>query len=139
MRTVIYARCTATQKKEESIDEQVRSAKEYIQQNNDNLIDIYIDRVDTGRIEKRVEFHRMIKDARSKKFDKIVVYDLSRLSRFNEEFLYCKTELKKYNIIIEPVVKYLDYDPDSVILESILKAASQLEIPDEDEYNETAE
>ena len=78
---VIYARFSSDKQREESIDGQIRECKAFAQDNQLNVITIYIDRAMSARTDHRPDFLRMIKDSRSGSFDYVLVYQLDRFSR----------------------------------------------------------
>lgn len=92
---VIYARVsTEDQHLENQIDRLVSLAS--IQ--NDKVLEIYKEKVSGGNT-KRPEFHRMLNDARLKKFDLIYIWSLDRFSResITNTLSYIKS-LQKYGV-----------------------------------------
>lgn len=79
-KVVIYGRVSIT---EQTIDNQIVFLKRIVKQNQWDLIDIYIDDGISGSKgrDKRPEFDRLCKDMVRRKFNKILVWDVSRLGR----------------------------------------------------------
>jgi len=78
---VAYARYSTDNQNEKSIAYQVKEIEKYCKNNDLKLIDVYFDEAKTGFNTKRDDFNRMIADAERNKFDCIVIYDISRMSR----------------------------------------------------------
>lgn len=79
-KVVIYGRVSTLDQKCEN---QVRFLEQIIEQNNWELIDTYLDQGISGTKgrTKRPEFDRLCKDMVRRKFNKVLVWDISRLSR----------------------------------------------------------
>ena len=80
----IYARLSVegTDRKNESIENQIGICREYIQAHGDmELFDCYSDLGSTGTNFRRDDFERLMADVRMRKVDCIVVKDLSRFGR----------------------------------------------------------
>ena len=80
-RVVIYSRVST---KEQDTENQMKLLKEIVERNDNwNLVDVYIDNGISGSKgrDKRVQFDRLIKDMIRRKFDRILVWDVSRLGR----------------------------------------------------------
>ena len=79
-RVVIYGRVST---QDQTCENQVQFLKQIIEQNNWELIDTYLDHGISGTKgrTKRPEFDRLCKDMVRQKFDKVMVWDISRLGR----------------------------------------------------------
>lgn len=79
-----------------SIAAQLRGIREYASRNGEDLIKDFIDEGKSGRNADREEFHKMTSLAKrkSKPFDKIFVYKLSRFARDRETSILYKKLLK---------------------------------------------
>ena len=69
LRAVGYCRFSSDMQREESIDAQERAIRQFVEKNNYSLIRTYVDRAMSATTDKRVEFQRMIDDARLGTFD----------------------------------------------------------------------
>lgn len=80
MRVAIYGRVS---KDEQTTDNQVLVLKEICEMNGWSVTDIYLDQGISGSKgrDKRPEFDRLIKDMVRRKFNKVMVWDVSRLGR----------------------------------------------------------
>ena len=79
-RVVIYGRVST---QDQTCENQVQFLKQIIEQHNWELIDTYLDQGISGTKgrTKRPEFDRLCKDMVRRKFDKVMVWDISRLGR----------------------------------------------------------
>ena len=79
-RVVIYGRVST---QDQTCENQVQFLKQIIEQNNWELIDTYLDQGISGTKgrTKRPEFDRLCKDMVRRKFDKVMIWDISRLGR----------------------------------------------------------
>lgn len=125
MKAAIYARYSSTMQREESIEAQVRACKEYIKQQKWVTVIEYVDRAFSARSDQRPEFQRMIKDAKLKKFDVIVIHKLDRFSRDRYDHAIYKRELRQAGVKLVSVMERIDDSPEGVILESMLEGFSE--------------
>jgi len=79
-RVVIYSRVSTN---EQDTENQLILLKKIVEQNNWSLVDVYVDHGISGSKgrDKRIQFDRLIKDMTRRKFNKILVWDVSRLGR----------------------------------------------------------
>ena len=68
MNAVIYARYSSTNQTENSIDAQLRAAREYAEKKGFCIIGEYVDRALSGTTDNRPEFQRMVDDAKKRQF-----------------------------------------------------------------------
>ncbi|GAB6069895.1 recombinase family protein [Thiomicrorhabdus hydrogeniphila] len=80
-RAVIYARYSSDMQDKSSIDIQVRNGTKHAQNNNLEIIDIYSDEAISGTTTNRPAYKKMFEDADKRKFDVIIIDDLSRFGR----------------------------------------------------------
>lgn len=98
MRAAIYSRKSKFTGKGESIENQIQLCKEYGEKLDIKEFVIYEDEGFSGGNTDRPEFQKMLKDARTKKFDTIICYRLDRISRNIADFSTLIDELQKLNI-----------------------------------------
>lgn len=99
IRVAAYCRVsTDSQDQVNSFFAQVRYYSDYIRHNEKmTLVDIYADEGITGtEIEKRDEFKRMMKDAKNRKIDRVLVKSITRFARNSLECLESIRALKSY-------------------------------------------
>ena len=78
----IYARISSDRQHETSIEAQIEAIKKYCEENDIEVIGIYIDRAISGTsTEKRSEFKRMMKDCNESGGDYVIVHKFDRLGR----------------------------------------------------------
>src|SRR5918996_1679597 len=78
---VIYARFSTDRQDARSIDDQVRRCREYAARSGNKVVDVFSDAAVSGSHIERDGLQRLLTAARSKRFNAVLVDDLSRLSR----------------------------------------------------------
>lgn len=122
---VIYARYSSDRQNEQSIAGQVDVCKKWAANNDIEIIDIYHDEALTGKTDKRPAFQRVIKDAKTGKFDYIIVYKLDRFARNRYDSAIYKAQLKKYGIRVISAMETIADGPEGIILESVLEGMAE--------------
>ena len=110
-RAVIYIRYSSHKQRESfSIEYQVNECTKFIETNDYELVETYIDEAKTGKkVAGRDAFDRMIFDASQDKFDKIIVFSFSRSFRNTRDALNYNHELyEKHGIVIQSVIEPID-------------------------------
>ncbi len=110
-RAVIYIRYSSHKQRESfSIEYQVNECTKFIEMNDYELVETYIDEAKTGKkVAGRDAFEKMMFDASQDKFDKIIVFSFSRSFRNTKEALVCNDDLHdKYGIVIQSVIEPID-------------------------------
>ncbi len=99
MKVAIYSRKSKFTGKGDSIQNQVALCRDYLDKHFSNVtVIVYEDEGFSGGNTDRPQFQRMMKDAKSKKFDIMMCYRLDRISRNVSDFSSTIEELEKYNI-----------------------------------------
>lgn len=124
-KAVIYARYSSDRQNEQSIAGQVEVCTEWAKNNDIEIMHIYHDEALSGKTDKRPDFQRMIKDAKSDKFDYIIVYKLDRFARNRYDSAIYKAQLKKYNVRIMSAMENIADGPEGIILESVLEGMAE--------------
>jgi len=111
LNAVAYIRVSTEQQTEYSPDSQLKLIKAYAEKHDMILGEIYSDEGISGRVaEKRDDFKRMIADAKTGKFDVILIYHTSRFARNHEESTVYRNMLKRKGVdvvsITQPSVNY---------------------------------
>ena len=93
---------TDSEDQQNSFFAQVKYYNDYIRQNGKmRLVDIYADEGITGtELRKREEFKRMLKDARNRKLDRILVKSVTRFARNSLECIESVRELTSYGVSV---------------------------------------
>lgn len=83
LRVGVYARFSSDLQEERSIDDQIARCRDYVKlQPGWTIVDTYADRALTGAtVEGRIEFQRMVDDARAGRIDAVLAEELNRYSR----------------------------------------------------------
>lgn len=124
-KAVIYARYSSDRQNEQSIAGQVEVCTEWAKNNDVEIMHIYHDEALSGKTDKRPDFQRMIKDAKSGKFDYILVYKLDRFARNRYDSAIYKAQLKKYGVRIMSAMENIADGPEGIILESVLEGMAE--------------
>lgn len=129
LRGACYLRVSTDEQIEFSPDAQLKAIQHYCLQNNIALDreHIYKDEGISGRkADKRPGFQDMIKHAKKKEFDVILVHKFDRFARSREDSVVYKSLLKKEcNIKVVSITESIEDDKFSVILEAMLEAMAE--------------
>lgn len=125
LKGVIYARYSSDKQNEQSIAGQIDVCTKWAKNNDVEVIQTYHDEALTGRTDKRPSFQRMISDAKTGKFDYIIVYKLDRFARNRYDSAIYKAQLKKYNVRIMSAMENIAEGPEGIILESVLEGMAE--------------
>jgi len=121
MNAAAYARYSTDKQTENSIAYQLSKITEYCQRNKINLTGVYTDEACSGTNTKRIGFQNMMFDAKLKKFDAVVIYDISRGSRDVVDWLEFRKEMQALGIKVYSTSQQLGEisDPNSFLTELI--------------------
>ncbi len=111
MRFAIYMRKSIYSDKSDSVDNQQRMCRDYVEFNFKNCIksfEIYSDEGFTGGNMNRPGLKRLLEDIKDRIIDAIVVYQLDRLSRNVRDFSNIYTLLEENNIMFISVKENID-------------------------------
>lgn len=123
MKAVIYARESSDDtNKAPPIEEQIKRARAYIEEQSFQLLDTYIDNGFSGGNWKRPEWNRLIREARGHKFNIVIVWNSDRIARDTEQFLYFNRIMK------ESFVKVYSLTEGEINLESVGDTAKNISI-----------
>lgn len=125
MNTVIYARFSSHNQREESIEGQLRECKEFAKRNQIEVIGSYIDRAMSAKTDNWPEFQHMIRDSYARQFETIIVYELDRFARNRYDSAIYKAKLKKNGVRVMSAKENITDDPTGIILESMLEGMAE--------------
>lgn len=126
MKAVIYARVSSTlQDIENSIQAQTKACKDFADSKGMEVIEMYLDRGESGKISQRPEFLRMIADAKKRKFGTILIHKLDRFSRNRDDAVTYKALLKKHKVDLISVTEPLTDDLYGKLISGILEVVSE--------------
>jgi site-specific DNA recombinase len=101
MRAAIYARVsTEGQEKQETINSQLADLRNYVSQNNMDIVEEYIDNGFSGELFDRPALDKLRDDAKNRLFDAVIIHSPDRLSRKFIHSGLIQEELKKYNVMV---------------------------------------
>ena len=127
----IAAYCRVSTEKEaqiDSLEKQIEFFNEFIKKNGYELYKLYADEGISGKqIKHRKQFQQMMQDAKAKKFDKVVVKDVSRFARNTVDLLQSVRELKSYNVQVDFLNNGEVMEGGSEFILTILGAMAQQE------------
>lgn len=127
----IAAYCRVSTEKEaqiDSLEKQIEFFNEFSKKNNYELYKLYPDEGISGKqIKHRKQFQQMMQDAKAKKFEKVVVKDVSRFARNTVDLLQSIRELKSYGIEVDFLNNGEIMEGGSEFILTILGAMAQQE------------
>ena len=127
----IAAYCRVSTEKEaqiDSLEKQIEFFNEFIKKNGYELYRLYADEGISGKqIKHRKQFQQMMEDAKHKKFDKVVVKDVSRFARNTVDLLQSVRELKSYGVQVDFLNNGEVMEGGSEFILTILGAMAQQE------------
>lgn len=95
---VIYARYSSHAQNDASIEQQVCECMEYARANGIDIIATFADRAVSGRTDRRPEFQRMMRQAKSGHFNTVLAYKSNRIARNMMDALVYEDKLSKLNV-----------------------------------------
>lgn len=122
---VIYARFSSDNQREESIDAQVRAARDFADRQGITIVKVYMDKAKSAKTDNRPQFQQMIKDSKNGGFSYVIVHKLDRFSRDRYDSANNKRKLKQNGVKVLSVLENLDDSPESIILESMLEGMAE--------------
>lgn len=122
---MIYARYSSDNQREESIDGQIRECKEFAEKNDIRIIDTYIDRALSAKMDNRPSFQQMIKDSSKGLFDVIIVWKLDRFARNHYDSAHYKNILKKNGVKVVSATEAISSGAEGILLESMLEGYAE--------------
>ena len=108
MRVALYARFSSEHQKESSIEDQNRNCETRATREGWTITARYADRAISGTTSDRPDYQRMLKDAKAKAFDILLVDDFSRLSRDSVESEQTRRRLVHYGVRLIGVTDGID-------------------------------
>lgn len=129
MKIAAYARVSTEKESQvESFEKQIEFFNEFTKKNGYELYKLYADEGISGKqIKHRKQFQQMMQDAKAKKFDKVVVKDVSRFARNTVDLLQSIRELKSYGIEVDFLNNGEIMEGGSEFILTILGAMAQQE------------
>ena len=108
-RAVIYARYSSVNQTSETIEVQISVCTDYCERVGDQVVGHYVDEARSGTTEHgRDEYLRMLEEAKSKKFDKVLIYKWDRFGRSMADTATAIRDLERLDISVESVTETSD-------------------------------
>ena len=129
MKIAAYARVSTEKESQvESFEKQIEFFNDFVKKNGYELYKLYADEGISGKqIKHRKQFQQMMQDAKAKKFDKVVVKDVSRFARNTVDLLQSVRELKSYGVQVDFLNNGEVMEGGSEFILTILGAMAQQE------------
>ena len=105
MRAAIYARFSTDMQRDASIDDQIRSCREYAARQGLTVVETYSDRAVSGASLMRSGMQKLLRDGRSGTFDVVISEGLDRLSRNQADIAQIYQSLLFADVMIETVAE----------------------------------
>lgn len=102
-RAVLYARFSSDLQQDASIDDQIRSCRDYAARQGVEIVEVYSDRAVSGASLVRTGIQEMLEDARGGGFDVVIAEALDRLSRNQADIASLFERLQFHGVRIETV------------------------------------
>ena len=132
MNAAAYARYSTDKQTDNSIAYQFTKIQEYCSNNSINIVRFYSDEGQSGTNLNRTGFQQMLADAQARKFDTIVIYDISRGSRDVEDWFHFRKTMKMLGIDVISTAQSLGdiTDPNAFLTELISVGLGQHQVLD---------
>lgn len=125
-KAVAYARYSSDNQNDASIDAQLRAIHDYANQNSISIIGEYIDKAKSATNADREQFQRMIRDAKNKDFDFVIVHKIDRFARNRIDSMGYQYELKQRKVILLSVIENYDTDtPEGALLMGVTESMAE--------------
>lgn len=122
MNAVAYCRYSTDNQTENSIQYQLDAVNEYCTKKGLTLVDVYSDEAKTGTNTNREGLQRLIQDAPLGKFQAVIIYDQSRLSRSIVDWFTLRETLRNARIALHSCSETIeDYEinPSAFLSEGV--------------------
>ena len=101
LRAAIYARFSTDMQSDSSIDDQVRTCREFADQQGLEIVEIYSDRATSGASLMRSGIQKLLRDADAGAFDVVISEAMDRLSRNQADIATIFQKLQFRDVMIE--------------------------------------
>jgi site-specific DNA recombinase len=129
MRVACYARVSSDRQaaKDLSIPAQLKALKNYASERGWQVVAEYVDEAESARTADRPRFKEMVAaaKAKSKLFEAILVWKLSRFARNREDSIIYKSLLRKKGIQLISINERIDDTPSGKLLEGIIEVVDE--------------
>ncbi len=105
LRAAIYARFSTDMQSDASIEDQIRSCRDYAERQGMEVVETYSDRAISGASLMRSGVQKLMRDARGGEFDVVISEGLDRLSRNQADIAQIHQSLAFADVMIETVAE----------------------------------
>lgn len=109
--TVIYARFSSHNQREESIEQQIAECRAYAASHGLNIVGEYADAAVTGRTDRRPQYQKMRRDAEKGAFTVILAYKSNRIARNMVNALMFEGEMERLGVSVLYAKEAFDNTP----------------------------
>jgi len=117
-----YARFSSDRQSETSIEAQMEKIEQFCAMNDYQLEFKYVDKALTASTDKRPQFLQAISDAKTQKFDALIVYKYDRFARNLENAIVYSKMLEKYNVKLISVNEALPEGASGKLMYNIISS-----------------
>ncbi len=125
MNVVIYARFSSSSQREASIEEQVKSCREYAESNNYTVVKVYSDSAISGKTDNRPALRKLLSDSSKEKFNAVIVYSIDRFGRDLTQSLLNEKKLTDNNVTLISATENFTSDPSGRFFRNIMMSYAQ--------------
>ena len=115
-----YCRFSSDNQGIESIEGQQKEILRYVENNDLILLRWYVDEAKTGTTANRKSFQLMIEDSKNKEFGQVLVYQLDRFARDEEDKVIHFVSLRKNGVKVVSVTEHFDDTPEGKLMEAVV-------------------
>lgn len=129
-RVVIYTRVSTQEQVENlSLPTQEKECRKYCEKNQYDVDEVFRDKGESAKTINRPDFLKMLEHCRKNKgkISYVIVYQLSRFSRNQEDHVTIRALLLKYGIKLKSVLEQIDDSPVGKLMENILATLNQFD------------
>ena len=124
----LYARVSSDRQDVDlSVAAQLRALRDHAGKNGHVVVREYVDEAESGWVDDRPQFNRMIEEARSPDaaFREILVWKFSRFTRKREHAVAYKSMLRKRGVRVVSITENADDTPTGKLLEGIIESVDE--------------
>lgn len=129
MNAVLYARVSSEKQAEKdlSISAQIKALRKYAADKGYDIVREFVDEAESARTANRPAFQEMVALARSKTkpFDAVLVWKLSRFARNREDSVIYKSVLRKHGVQVISISERVDDSPAGLLLEGVIEVIDE--------------
>ena len=115
-----YCRFSSDNQGIESIEGQQKEILRYVENNDLILLRWYVDEAKTGTSANRKSFLQMIEDGKKQEFGQVLVYQVDRFARDEEDKVIHFVSLRKNGVKVVSVTEHFDDTPEGKLMEAVV-------------------